>query len=83
MEFGTVVKVTGSRHDTAAYPTAVVLDSSPVMGGGERHRAILLPSQNGGCLIETNLYTGETGAVVCHFGAGTTVALIWRCRDLT
>jgi len=83
MEFGDVVKVTGTRHDTTAYPTAVVIDSAPVQGGGERHRAIFLPSHKGGRLIETNLYSSETGATVCRFGAGTTVKLLWRCRDLT
>ena len=80
MKFGAVVKVTGSRHDTAAYPTAVVIKTDPVMGGGERHRAIFLPSQNGRRLIEMNLYSSETGDTVRRLSEASTMALIWRCR---
>lgn len=80
MKFGTVVKVTGERHDTAAYPTAVLIDSCPVQGGGVRYRAIFLPSQKGGRLIEMNLYSDECSDAVRRFDIETTVRLIQRCR---
>ena len=78
-KFGTEVQVTGNRHDTEYFPTAVVVDSNPVSNGGIRYRAIFIPANNGECLIETNLYSDETGSVVTVHGVSATVELIRRC----
>lgn len=80
MKYGTVVKVTGDRHDTTVYPTAVVIDSVPVEGGGIRYRAIFLPD-DGGRIVEANLYTEEVGSVIDQLDADLTAWLVDRCRD--
>lgn len=78
LEYGTEVRVTGKRHDTKCFPTAVVFDPRPVMGGGVRYRAVFIPVF--GRPVEANLYSDEVGNVVRQHTIDSTVALIWRCR---
>jgi len=76
--YGTEVQVTGKRHDTAAYPTAVVFDPRKVCGGGTRYRAIFRAVN--GKNVEMNIYGCEMGVVVNQYSEDATTALIMQCR---
>ena len=79
LKYGTEVSVTGKRHDTAAFPTAVLFDPRKTMGGGVRYRAIFRAVN--GRDIEMNLYGCEMGIVIGQHSEDDMTALIMNCRN--